>query len=211
MADDLGNRYFREIQRAWAPFERDFRIIPFCTAVFKNPSVLVIGINHSDFDPRNAHLSATIADQFAARVPKVSTFLVHNHTFAVGLREVCRLARITIDEAWIGTNRCAVQTGSGGTAILKNSKQFDKCQKTMDTILREFVAEIVPRNVILTGKEAAGVYYPNAEKSTFSALQPRDELLSKSRSTRLIPIEHPSRIHLIKDKASRRLADFFVR
>lgn len=212
-AESLGARYFNEIRQVWTPFAPRHRIIPFCTPVFPNPVAVVVGTNHSDFDPSNEEESRTIADKYASGDLAQNTFLRHNHKFAVGLRDWCSHVGIQIDESWIGTNRCAVQAGPDGIDNLKDSSHFANCQEKMDAILRRLLAELAPRNVILTGKYAAALFYPNATApgTKFVDLTPRDEMLVAGISTRLIAIEHPSRKDLFRDKASRRLAEFFVR
>jgi len=209
----LASRYFQEIREAWAPFALKYRIVPFCTPVFRHPSVVVIGTNHSDFDPSDIERSEAIADRYASGILEENTFLRHNHKFAIGLRDWCSHAGIAIDAGWIGTNRCAVQTGSGGIDELKDASHFDGCQSRMDDILRRLLADLAPKNIILTGKYAAALFYPSADNkgTKFVDLKPRDELFGSGFSTRLIPIEHPSRKDLFRDKASQRLADFLLR
>jgi hypothetical protein len=194
MANDFAQRYFNAIQNAWSPFATTRRIIPFCTPVLSRASAVVIGTNHSDFVDGGGERSERIADELASGVPKESTFLVHDHKFARGLWEVCNRAGIRIDETWMGTNRCAVQTGPGGLAEIEDDPHFSDCQTTMDRILRDLLAEIVPRNVILVGKYAIRLYYASAATASISSLKPRDITFpGADAQTRIIPIPHPSR------------------
>lgn len=194
MANDFAQRYFKAIQNAWSPFAPTHRIIPFCTPVLSRASTVVIGMNHSDFVDGGGERSERIAGELASRVPRESTFLVHNHKFARGLWEVCNRAGIQIDETWMGTNRCAVQTGPSGLTAIEDDPQFSVCQTTMDRILQELVAEIVPRNVILVGKYAIRLYYASAATARIASLKPRDIRFPVGEAqTRIIPIPHPSR------------------
>ena len=64
----------------------------------------------------------------------------------------------------------------------------------MDRILRDFLAEIVPQNVILVGKYAISLYYANAANSSIVSLKPRDITFpGADAQTRIIPIPHLSR------------------
>ena len=67
----------------------------------------------------------------------------------------------------MGTNRCAVQTGPDGIGELLSNPHYESCQAEMDKILKSIVEELKPTNVILVGKFAAELYYPNAEKQKF--------------------------------------------
>ena len=194
MAKDFGPRYFNAIHNAWSPFAETHRIIPFSTPAMSPASAVVIGTNHSDFVDGGGEMSERIADEFASGVPKESTFLVHNHKFARGLKEVCNRAGIQIDKSWMGTNRCAVQTGPSGLAEIKGDPHFSDCQASMDRILRDLLAEIVPQNVILVGKYAINLYYARAASASIVSLKPHDITFpGADAQTRIIPIPHPSR------------------
>lgn len=79
----------------------------------------------------------------------------------------------------------------------------------MDEILQKFVLEIMPKNVILVGKFATELYYPDAESVTFERLLPRSEALNSDGSfTKLIPIMHVSRGSFWKMGADRLRLNF---
>ncbi|MFO0905744.1 MAG: hypothetical protein U0939_22240 [Pirellulales bacterium] len=212
MSDEFDPQsFFNAMRAAWEPFSRSHRIIPFCTPVFARPTALVIGTNHSDFVDGGGIAADQIADELAARLPKQSTFLFHDHKFARGLLEVCRRAGIRIDETWIGMNRCAVQTGPTGIQEIIRDPQFAACQASMDQILHELIAAVVPANVVLVGKYAAGLCYPHAPHARFESLTPRDmQLPGGAAMTRVIPIPHPSRATFWQP-AAEALASYFVR
>ena len=194
MPSRFERQYFDEIRTVWEAFSPLHNIIPFCTPVLKSPDALVIGMNHSDFVPNGGTESERISRELTRRVPTESTFLVHDHKFSQGIRGVCKLAGIELNEKWIGTNRCAVQTGPDGMAELRENKAYRSCQTRMDEILRKFVVEIKPKNVILVGKFAAELFYLGAESLTFENLPPRAEALDSHGSfAMLIPIMHVSR------------------
>lgn len=187
--------WFDLICEAWSPFATSHRIIPFCTPVFQTPSAVIVGTNHSDFVEGGGEEAERIADELAAGVPTESTFQVHDHKFARGLREVCnRTSDIRIDETWMGTNRCAVQTGPDGLKEIKSNPRFSECDKKMDGILRDLIAELAPRNVILVGKRAAELFYNKAGSTPLASLKPRDiRYPGADGTTRVIAIPHPSR------------------
>ena len=194
MASDLAQRYFNDIRSAWKPFASSRTIIPFCTPVFQSPTSLVIGMNHSDFVPGGGSESTRISDDLSNNPPTENTFLVHDHKFSIGIRGVCERAGIELSDKWMGTNRCAVQTGPAGVSELIDNDAYESCQKQMDDTLRRLVNEIEPKNVILVGKFASVLFYPNAESCKFEELQPRMELLGDAGAkTMLIPIMHVSR------------------
>lgn len=104
MSDEfVPQRNFEAVRATWEPFSNSHRIIPFCTPLFVRPAALVIGTNHSDFVDGGGIAADEIADELAARLPKQSTFLVHDHKFAHELSKVCSRAGIRIDETWMGT------------------------------------------------------------------------------------------------------------
>jgi len=198
---NLPNRYFSEIKSAWSPYENGVhRIIPFCTPVNESPIAIVIGTNHSDFVIGGGRIAEQIATDFANALPQVNTYLQHDHRFSQGLREICAIANITITNNWIGTNRCALQTGPDGISILSRDVRFLRCQITMDQILRNLILEINPKNILLVGKYAAGLYYPN--NLTFEEMNPMI-LNFSGKELNLIPIQHPSRATYWESAAER--------
>ena len=193
--------FFPRIRAVWTGLAPDRRIIPFCTPVFPNPRVLVIGTNHSDFDPRDPVNSAAIADAFASREPDVNTFTAHSHHFARGLEEIATIIREThgvegfeVGNDWMGTNRCAVQTDSSGIEPLRFDLSFSDRQNEMDALLKSLVKCVKPDNVVLAGKYACALYYPDAIKKNKSIgeLLPKRILVDKEtrQTTQLIPVWH---------------------
>ena len=176
--------YFDEIQKIWGRMNGEGRIIPFCTPLIFNPKFLVIGTNHADnFDPNNETENNRIADSFANALPQEHTFLEHNHPFAGALRNVIfevqqKYPDFKLSEEWIGTNRCAIQqTDSGGLDSIRKHGQFKSCQVEMDQLLKKFIAFVKPKNVILTGRFACEVIYP--EKQNISDMKSRKVLYGK--------------------------------
>jgi len=70
----------------------------------------------------------------------------------------------------------------------------------MDQILRNLIIEINPKNILLVGKYAAGLYYPS--NLNFEEMNPM--LLNfLGKDLNLIPIQHPSRAIYWKSAAER--------
>ncbi|HSR52314.1 MAG TPA: uracil-DNA glycosylase family protein [Acidobacteriota bacterium] len=189
MATSFPDHYFKEIRTIWAAYQPK-RIIPFCTPVFRDPIALVIGTNHSDF-AQDLRRSEEIADNFASALPKENTFLLHDHRFAKGIREVVARAGLVLDERWIGTNRCAVQTGPIGIGSLRRTPHFRESEKRMDELLKRLIEDLRPRNIILTGGYACDLFYPDAQ--IFQDRPPRELDLKDGKKAKIIPIKHPSR------------------
>ncbi len=159
MDEKVARQYFQQIKQIWQPVAGTLRVIPFCTPVIGRPRALVIGTNHSDFVKGGGAEADEIAIKFAARLPEVSTFLEHSHQFSLGLRRICLSAKVSIDDTWVGTNRCAVQTGPLGIATIRSENPgFAQCQSQMDDLLRRIVEEIKPYNVLLFGSYAAKLF-----------------------------------------------------
>lgn len=198
--------YFDEIHTIWKPMNDKGRIISFCTPLIHNPKVLVIGTNHSNnFDPHNPTENNRIADAFSKALPQEHTFLEHNHPFAKGLRDVIskvqrelqkeeqrEFPNFELSKEWIGTNRCAIQTGSGGLGSIDWHGEFNSCQKEMDKLLKKFIAFAKPKNVILTGKYACDLFYPKGMpiREMKSEKVPYGEGVEGYYN--VIPIMHPS-------------------
>ena len=197
MADeDSSQRYFDEIRTIWSPFAARHRIIPFCTAVFLNPTALVIGTNHSDFVDGGGSEADRIALEFASGVSTLrNTYLDDNHKFAVGLRRVCQGANVGIERTWIGTNRCVVQAGHEGLKELASNTFFKECRQKMDVVLPSGGGDFTPQRYpcwqirngpLLRERGGMGV--------TFDDLLPREpDSRNPYRPIRLIPIQIVSR------------------
>lgn len=207
--DNYARSFFEETQRIWGAFDTlPRRIIPLCTPVYQHPPALVIGTNHSVFTPRVPLGNDIIGAQMAAGVPVISTFIQHNHTFAQGLRAACYNANIVLGPDWVGTNRCAVQTGPTGINGLRDGVggAFDICQQEMDILLKNLIYIIAPRNVILAGRYAINLFYPN--NTPIEDLTCLDIGYS-GQKIRIIPINHPSMNYNIQ-KVSDKLEQCFV-
>ena len=189
-------KYFEDIKKIWSKLNNPNRIIPFCTPLIMRPDFLIIGKNHSDnFDPHNENKNNQIADAFSKEIAKENTFLEHSHPFAKGVERVVRsinhnYENFLITEKWIGTNRCAIQTNSGGLGTqITHHKNYEECQKEMDKLLKRFINFIKPKNVILTGLYACHLYFPRKKLEDMSS---KKVLLGKdsNETFNLIPVEH---------------------
>lgn len=208
MKKEIANKYFQEIKTAWEPLNNfGLKIIPFCTPIMSFPKAIIIGTNHSDFVEGGGPEAEKIARNFERELPLINTYIDHNHTFAKGLRRVFELADIGMDNNFVGTNRCALQTGPGGINALQNSINFINCQIRMDIILKTFIDEIKPKNIILAGKYATGLYYN--KDLTFEKIEPISiELEYLNQNYNLIPIPHPSRAAFWEEAADRLRKNF---
>lgn len=217
----LGERYFEEIKSIWQPFEpaatkKRMYIIPFCTPIVMNPPALVIGRNHTDFAPGNPSEALKIARSFSTKLPEENTFISHRHRFAVGLLDMCNGAGIKVTPEWVGTNRCAVQWDAVDKAIEQiraiSPKDFDDCQTRMDYVLRRFVGEIRPRNIILVGKFARDLFYAKAKSGqTYDDFPPKwVEFSEVGAKTWVIAVQNPGRPNN-RERASARLREHFRR
>jgi hypothetical protein len=184
------SRYFKAIKGIWEPISHGRLIIPFCTPIFLRPTALVIGTNHTDFAPDKPKESAAIARALSLRLPTVNSLVEHFHLFAKELRRICTQARIKVDCNWMATNRYAVQTDSDGLKLLKKHKDFPKCQDRMDDLLREFVDNVRPVNLILAGRDAISLYYNKGQGNIRELKCIR--LRRGSVNINVIPIFHPS-------------------
>lgn len=219
MASELERRYFDRVKNIWKAFEPAARakgkyIIPFCTPIVMTPPALVIATNHSDFAPGLPSMADNIARKFSEEMATVNTYIVHDHNFARGMRDVCGIAGIDITEEWVGTNRCAVQWEPGDSKIKEIERiapmAFAECQRAMDDTLRELVLEISPRNVILVGKYARRLFYQKERQGqTFDDFPPKWDPHAEGK-TWVIPIEHPTYPNN-RQKAARRLKEHFKR
>ncbi len=206
--DHFAKIFFEETKRIWAYFDvPPRRIIPLCTPVYQRPPALVIGTNHSVFTERVSLAADLIGNRMATAVPTVNTFTQHSHTFSKGLRAACSNAGIPLGYNWVGTNRCAVQTGSNGVKGIKEKSKvrFEECQQRMDVLLRNFIRIILPRNVILAGRHAIELYYPDKRNTCIKDLDCLD-IGSGKNEIRIIPIHHPSR-NTFRQKIVDRLKD----
>ncbi len=158
--------YFDEMKSIWGEMSEGRRIIPFCTPVIRNPKFLVISTNHSEhFAYKDPARSDEISDAFAMKIPTdCNSYIHHDHGFARGLQNLAGSAQakypeFKISQEWVGTNRCAIQTPDGGLDYLSGNPRFLDCQKRMDKLLKKFIADIKPKNVILSGLHASKLYY----------------------------------------------------
>jgi hypothetical protein len=205
--------YFYEIKKIWQKLNHKNYIIPFCTPMKLNPKFLVIGMNHSKFsnvDSQNENISKT----FSLEIPKINTFIEHNHTFADGLKKTINNLNIKlnnfdreINDDWIGTNRCAIQTDSSGLDSLKAHPMFHKCQNEMDKVLKSLIRYMKPKNIILAGNYASNLYYASDLK--MKNLISKKIIINKisKETTNLIPIWHFSYYNMFKKEIVSRFED----
>ena len=202
--------YFNEIINIWSQLNLNNRIIPFCTPMKLNAKFFVIGLNHSTFS-NNCNEANKIANDFSKSIPKINTYVNHNHKFAKGLRQV--LVRVHNefkdfdsfpDEQWLGTNRIAIQTDSKGAEPIINHKHYDRCQQKMDALLKSLIYFSKPKNVLLVGKDAAEIFGYNKKLSLnemkFSKFQVCAE---RKKTVNIIPIHHFSRGSFYQPAADR--------
>ena len=217
------SEYFIQIKLIWEKLDNPNRIIPFCTPLILNPKFVIIGTNHSDnFHPSDEDENNRIADLFSNQLStEEHTFLDHKHPFAIGLREIVSemqkdYKEFRITKEWLGTNRCAIQTNRKGLGdkILKHP-EYEDCEKKMDNLLKDFIRFIKPKNIILTGKHACGLYYPD---KNLKDMKCKKLLLDKesAETSNLIPIWHLSELwrqggrydsESFKEKIIKRLKD----
>lgn len=122
------------------------RIIPICTPVNDRVYVLVIGKNHSDFDPANEGNADRIAESYSLSAPKSPeehSLLHHNHEFAVRWRCIGREVGLEVSDEWISTNRCAVQTGPKKRMFLELKRQlwFKSTERQMDIMVYDLIQQ----------------------------------------------------------------------
>lgn len=189
MQSDTPSRFFDDIHACWRPVADGRKVIPFCTPVNRQPEALVIGKNHSWFDP-SPEREHQIAEAYANALPQVNTFLQHDHTFAIRLRKYTQAAGIEVTENWVGTNRCAVQTGPDGIGELQRAPGFLACQLAMDRILLEFIHWLEPKNILLFGTYAHLLLYPKAKR--LADATPKRLDLRSGASCKLLPLPHLS-------------------
>ncbi len=185
--------YFEDIKKIWSKLNNPNRIIPFCTPLIMRPDFLIIGTNHSNNFDKNQSKNEEIADSFATEIAKENTFLTHNHPFAEGLKDVVNLVQndfkdFKISSKWVGTNRCAIQTDSGGLGDIPKNINYAECEKKMDTLLKNFIKFCRPKNIILTGKHACGLFYSD---KNLKEMKPKKIL---KESCNVIPIWHLSEL-----------------
>lgn len=186
---DSPPRFFNDIRNCWQPVADGRKVIPFCTPVNTRPDALVIGKNHSWFDP-SPERENQIAQAYANDLPQVNTFLEHDHTFATRLRKYTQAAGIEVTENWVGTNRCAVQTGPNGIGELQRSPSFLACQQAMDRILLDLIHWLEPKNILLFGTYAHMLLYPKAKR--LADAHPMRFKLRSGASSKIIPLPHLS-------------------
>lgn len=189
MESDKARKFFDDIRACWQPVAGGRKVIPFCTPVIPQPTALVVGKNHSWFDPLPAR-ECQIAEAYANALPQVNTFLVHEHTFATRLRKYALAAGNKVNENWVGTNRCAVQTGPDGIGELQGHADFVACQRVMDHILQELIQWLEPKNVLLFGTYAHGLLYPKAKR--LADVAPMQLKLKSGATSKVIPLPHLS-------------------
>jgi hypothetical protein len=106
LANSTAVAYFSRIKQIWHPFQniaaqKGKFIIPFCTPLRMQPPALVIGTNHSDFDPRDPDEATNIARSYATKPAETNTYMEHRHNFAKQLRRMCKKANLPEPVDWV--------------------------------------------------------------------------------------------------------------
>ena len=176
------------------------RIIPICTPITQSPPALVIGTNHSDFIKGGGEESELIAQNLSnGNRLNFNSLSDGLNVFASNLRKLVAKAGVQIDERWVGTNRCPIQTGPQGIKQFSTAAWYRKLENQMDALLYQLIGEIRPNNLILCGNYATKLIYgPQARiKSTeggktFVTYTTQLAGEAKQIEVNVIPIQHPS-------------------
>jgi len=172
--------------RSWAKTAQyKGRLIPLCTPIPSSVDVLVIGINHAEFDDRDQREAERIAQAFSRAVPRENTYLEHDHRFARRLREVTLRSGLEISEEWAGTNRYPIQ---GDWTEIGKLLRRESLESEMDLLILELIRAINPKYVITCGEIPTKIFY--GEWLGLGHMKPK--VLAGTRTT-IVPIWHPSR------------------
>jgi hypothetical protein len=156
-------RVFDEIHGIWAGFSKDL-IIPFCTPVVQRPDVLVIGKNHACFSSVQCeqpwYENDLIAIEMSRSIPRVNTYLEHDHRFAVKVRSLAEKIGMPVSDSWVGTNRCPIQMDAKELDSISKASDFKERQCKTDRILKMFITNHMrPKNIWLSGEFASSLFY----------------------------------------------------
>ena len=197
MLNDFVDYHF-EIKKIWKELNLPNLIIPFCTPMKPRPKFLVIGLNHSDFAPNNTAESNRIAMEFSTAIPKENTYVRHRHKFAQGLRNIIKKVQMDFKDfdykptdEWVGTNKIAIQTDSSGAKCIVNQEGYKRCQKKMNEVLISLIKFMKPKNVLLSGKDAAHIFPFYKDKKLGDMDYQKYHLDDEgNETTNLIPLHH---------------------
>lgn len=178
------------------------RLIPLCTPAVMKPSALVIGTNHSVFVDGGGPKSEELARNYAGdNLKKRNTLVDDHHRFARNLRNLVARAGQRVGRDWVGTNRCAIQTGEIGIDEFKSSHWHIAAQSAMDQLLFQLIGHLQPKNLILCGNYAAELMFgPGAQISRLNPTKKRivfrhqQSGVASEFVANAIPVWHPSRV-----------------
>ena len=189
---------FKKLVDIWKPIAGGRLIIPFCTPIIERPDVLVIGQNHASFTGNNADLpnNDPIGLEMSEGIPKVNTFIEHNHKFASEVGKFANELSTHVSSKWCGTNACAIQ--AEGTDFGKNiysNPLYDEIRKDSAKILRALIREhIQPKNIFLFGKPAIEIYenyFKEIGKGIIHTAPYKDIHLKNENNIRLFALWYP--------------------
>ena len=191
--------YHFEIKKIWKEPNLPNLIIPFCTPMKLRPKFLVIGLNHSDFSPKNRAESNRIAMEFSAAMPKENTYISHQHPFAEGLRKIITKVHnehkdfdYKPTKEWVGTNKIALQSDSESLKkIIMKHERYKDCEEKMNELLISLIKFMKPKNVLLAGIDATYIFPFYKDRKLKDMEYRKFELDDDSNeTTNLIPLHH---------------------
>ena len=159
-----------------------------------NPHVLLVGNNPSWFHENNKkmiddkNLAEMNLDEVAEKIPKINSYLIHEHVFAKKIRDIFdRINAKHILKNTAGLNRFWIQTG-GTMDFLKEysvkyslEEEYDKLINLCENGTRKIVQILKPKFVLLFGNYAADTFSTRDYPRTFN-----------KNETTFIKLTHPS-------------------
>ncbi len=123
------------------------------------PELMLVGDNPSWFDRADMTLALDIVREIEEGIPKKSSYLVHNHTFASQLKTIfnCNLKREDLLRQCVGLNRFWVQTGADGIKDFvkqPRTEEYRQLKQICEGGTQKIVSALEPRVVILLGANA---------------------------------------------------------
>jgi hypothetical protein len=192
--DVKAREFFDEVRTVWSGFGR-YLIIPFCTPVIERPDVLVVGQNHACFEPNVRepwHENDLIGIEMSKGIPKINTFLEHEHDFAMAINKISKEIGVPVTERWVGTNRCSVQMDGTEFKKVSRSEDFKLRERETDRMLKKFILDhIRPKNILLSGKYAAALFFKDRRMRDL-ADEAGKPLKMGADIGRIFPLYHPS-------------------
>jgi len=207
--ETAANEAFNQLQDIWKPIAGERLIIPFCTPMIERPDVLVIGQNHASFTGNNADLpfNDPIGLEMSKGVPKVNTYIEHEHTFAHAMNLYA--SELSTDlRNWVGTNACAIQAESSDfEKNIYSHPSYERTREEASKVLRKLIREhIQPKNIFLMGMESIKIYksyFLRKEKHIINLDPYKDLHLKDSHNTiRLFALWYPYGQHVNKKDRS---------